>query len=373
MGQGRGTARTGTKPRRGGCGLSALGALSLAALGLLGALAAQRAHAQTGALELAAPLQQPAADPKTLAALGQIQRKVAAPFVLTGMLEAGVGQGSFVADGYARNPYVAWAVSTAPAYYPKPAITLSVFAKLAQELTPPDTDNYRYQPIFYDLQLRARYAPPPIPKLDLASVVELRAYAPTSKVSQYESLLLGAFGRWAFFRSFGPVVLAYGGSFRKNFHRYASPSIDPGGAARAYSRIGGAEDLRGSNVAIAGNNVSFAFLNALFVSWVPRADFSLSLSYGVSQAFTYTRYPRDENTSPNADPGRGRRDTAFGGLEAWYRFDQRFALAGGFFTSANPKTEDNQSFRFPFYDFKSTASNLTLFYVYLTVTEFLGG
>lgn len=346
---------------------------ALVSIWALCALGALKAHAQTGASELAAPQQQAAADPKTLAALGQIQRTGYAPFTLNGMVEAGLGQGTFVADAHARNPYVAWAVTAVPAYYPRPTITLSLFAKLAQELTQPDSDNYRYQPVFYDMQARARYTPPPIPKLDLASIVELRAYAPTSKVSQYESLVLGALGRWAFFRSFGPIVVAYGGSFRKNFHRYTSPSIDAGRSASVYSRLGGAEDLRGSNVAIAGNNVSFAFQNALSLSWVPRGDLSLSLSYGLAHAFTYTRYPRDENTSPHADPGRGRRDTAFGGLEAWYRFDQRFSVAGGFFTSASPKTEDNQSFRFPFYDFKSTASNLTLFYLYLTVTEFLGG
>jgi len=353
------------------CGPRARRACALALA--LGLGCAASARAQTGASELAAPQQQADVDPKTAAALGQMTRSRVAPFTLNGLVEMGVGQGSFVADPDARNPYVAWAVSVVPAYYPKPALTLSAFAKVAQELTRSDVDNYHHQPIFYDMQARVRYAPPPIPRLDVASIVELRAYAPTSTLSRYETLVLGALGRWALFRSFGPLVVAYGGSFRKNFHRYEGPVIDPGHAPRLFSRVGGAEDLRGSSVAIAGNNVSFSLLNALSVSYVPRSNLSFSLSYGLSQAFTYARYPRDALTSPHADPGRGRRDVGFGGAEAWYRFDPRFSLSAGVFTSASPKTEDNQSFRFPFYDFKSTASNLTLFYLAVTVTEFVGG
>ena len=331
------------------------------------------ARAQTGAGELSPPQQQAQADPRTLAALGQIQRKGAAPFTLNGMLETGLGQGTFVADPYARNPYFAWAVSAVPAYYPMPALTLAVYAKLAQELTQSDLDNYHYQPVFYDMQLRCRYTPPTIPVADINSVVELRTYLPTSTISRYETLIMGLMARWAFFRSFGPIVLAYGGSFRTNFHQYQSPVLDPGEDPMIYARLGGADDMRGSNVAIAGNNVSFAIQNALSVSYVPLPNFSLSFSYGLANAWTYKTYPKDDMSSPYADGGRGQRDTAFGGLDLWYRFDQRFSLSGGVFTSASPKTDDNQSYRFPFYDFTSTASNLTTFYLALTVTEFLGG
>jgi hypothetical protein len=289
------------------------------------------------------------------------------------MLESGLGQGTFVADPYARNPYFAWAVSIVPAYYPIPALTLALHAKLAQELTQSDVDTYHYQPVFYDMQARVRYTPPTIPVAEINSVVEVRVYMPTSEVSRYETLILGAMARWAFFRTFGPIVIAYGGSFRKNFHQYQSPVLDAGKDPMIYSRVGGAEDLRGSNTAIAGNNVSYAIQNALSLSYVPLAKLAISLSYGMANAWTYKVYPEDDMTSPYADGGRGQRDTAFGGLDLWYRFDQRFSLSAGVFTSASPKTDDNQSYRFPFYDFTSTASNLTMFYLALTVTEFLGG
>jgi hypothetical protein len=249
-----------------------------------------------------------------------------------------------------------------------------VFAKLAQEVTNSDLDNTRQQPIFYDMQLRARYALGAIPVLDIHSVIEARAYLPTSKVSQYETLVLGALGRVLLTRAFGPIVITYLSVFRKNFHRYESPVIDAPGSGTLYSRAGGNEDLRGSSVAVPGsNNVSYVFQNLLNVSYVPLPDLAISLYYGLANARTYHSYPRDEHSSVHAEAGRGRRDSAFGGLDIWYRFNQRFSLSTGVSTSASPRTEDNKSFRFPFYDFTSTASNLTLFYLALTVTEFLGG
>lgn len=323
--------------------------------------------------ELGAP-QQAAVDPATAAALGQMQNQTLAPFTLNGMLEAGLGQGSFLANRYARNPYFAWAASVVPAYYPRPEVTLSIYAKLGQELTDSDIDNHPYQPIFYDMQLRARYTPPELPVLGINTFVEARAYLPTSRLSLYETLVTGLMARLTFMRSFGPIVLAAGGYFRKNFHRYQSPVVEVSGRVPSlYARAGGVEDLRGSTIAIAGNNVSFATQGWLAISYVPLPALSFSLLYGVSNAWTYRSYPKDERSSVYAKGGRGQRDTAWGGLDIWYRFTRRFSLSAGVFTAANPKTEDNQSFRFPFYDFNATASNLTTFYLNLVVTEYLGG
>ncbi|HTU59441.1 MAG TPA: hypothetical protein VMF89_13420 [Polyangiales bacterium] len=323
--------------------------------------------------ELGAP-QQAAVDPATAAALGQIQAQAPTPFTLNGMLEAGLGQGAFLANRYARNPYFGWGVSVVPAYYPKPEITLSIYAKLSQELTDSDVDNHPYQPIFADMQLRARYVLPEMPVLGINTFTELRAYLPTSRLSQYETMVTALLARLTFIRSFGPIVLAAGGYFRKNFHRYQSPVVEAGGRVPSlYARAGGIEDLRGSAIAIAGNNVSFATQGWLAISYVPLPSFSISLLYGVSNAWTYRSYPKDERSGVYAKAGRGQRDTAWGGLDLWYRFTQRFSMSAGVFTAANPKTEDTQSFRFPFYDFNSTASNLTTFYLNLVVTEYLGG
>jgi hypothetical protein len=343
------------------------------ALGLALLLSSLPAAAQTGSSELGAP-QQAELDATTKAALGQIDRATVAPFTLNAKAEAGVGQGSFVADPYARNPYVAWGASVVPAYYPIAALTLSAFAKLSQEVTNSEVDSERQQVLFSDLQLRCRYITQ-IPVLGVDVVTEARLYFPTSLVSRYETLVIAPLGRISLFHAFGPVVLGYSGMFRKNFHRYASPLLDnEGSTPSAYVRGRRAEDTRGpSQAPIGANNVSFSFSNSVFVSYVPISRLALSLYYGISQAFAYERYPEDARSSPYAQGGRGQRDTGFGGLEVWFRLDKRFSFSAGMSTSASPKTEDNQSFRFPFYDFQSTALNLTTFYLDVTMTEFLGG
>ncbi|HEY3483791.1 MAG TPA: hypothetical protein VGK49_00345, partial [Ilumatobacteraceae bacterium] len=342
--------------------------------GLTLLLSSLRASAQTGSSELAAPQQAAFVDPTTLAALGQIDRKGVAPVTLNGKVETGVGQGSFIADPNVRNPYFAWGASFVPAYYPIPALTLSLFAKISQEITDSEIDTEPQQVLFYDLQVRCRYALGQIPKLGIDVFVEARLYLPTSLVSRYETLVIAPLGRFSLIRGFGPVVLGYSFSFRKNFHLYESPVLRPDGPTPSeYARALGTEDLRGSNVAIAGNNVSFSFSNTFFVSYVPISRLAISMYYGISQAFTYRRYEDDEFTSQYAEAGRGQRDTGFGGLEVWFRLDKRFSFSAGMFTAASPKTENNQSFRFPFYDFHSTALNLTTFYLDVTLTEFLGG
>lgn len=350
--------------------LGAHWALSAICLAIL--LGANAARAQTGSSELIAP-QISSERRHTIAVAPQVKQEEGRqiPFTLSGKLESGVGQGSFLADEYARNPYFAWGVSMVPAYYPIEGLTLSAYIKAAQEVTNSDLDNERQMWVWSDLQLRARYELGTIPVLDVDVNVEGRLYAPTSLVSRHETLALGSLARAAFVRGFGPFFVAYVTGFRKNFHRYTSPIVDE--SQRAYCRHGGAEDLRGNACAVAGNNVSFSFLNSLSVGYSPTPSFSFGLFYGISNAFTYRRYPKDERSSAHAEGGRGQRDTSFAGLDATYRLNERISFSAGLVTIAPPKTEDNRRFRFPFYDFKSEASNLTLFYLDMTVTEFFGG
>jgi hypothetical protein len=342
-------------------------------LGLALLLSSLRASAQTGSGELAAPQQAAFVDPTTLAAMGQIDRKGVAPVTLNGKVETGLGQGSFVANPYARNPYFAWGASFVPAYYPIPALTLSVFAKISQEVTDSELDTEPQQVLFYDMQLRCRYALGQIPKLGIDMFAEARLYLPTSLVSRFETLVIAPLGRFSLIRAFGPVVLGYSFMFRKNLHRKQSPELEnEDSIPSGYLRGVRPEDPRGpSQAPIGGNNVSFSLSNSFFVSYVPISRLSISLYYGISQAFTY-RTEDDQYTSQYAKE-RGQRDTGFGGLDVWFRLDKRFSFSAGMYTGASPKTDDNRSFRFPFYDFHSTALNLTTFYLDVTVTEFLGG
>ena len=263
------------------------------ALGLVVLFSATHALAQTGASELVAPQQRARGEHSTVTGLGvESDREHPAPFTLSAKFESGLGQGSFVADEYARNPYAAWAGSIVPAYYPVRALTLSVFAKLAQELTDSELDSERQQVLLYDVQLRARYALPKTPLLGIDPVIEARMYLPTSLISRYETLALGAQARVVLVRELGRFAVGYLGTFRKNFHRSEVPRLDQDGSPPLFLARSGADEPG----AIGASNVSFSIQNMLFVSYAPLDDLSLTLYYGMAQAFTYKGYPKDERS-----------------------------------------------------------------------------
>lgn len=301
-----------------------------------------------------------------------------APYALTFKLESDVGQGTFVANQYARNAYVGWLASIIPAYRPIEPLTLSLVLRVTQELTDSDSDANAQQLLLDDVIARAGYTTGMIPVVGIETRVIGSLYLPTSLASQYQTLVAGLGVSGLFSKSFfdGHFSLDYLATFRKNFHRYASPalSVEDGEVPSAYSRAGGAEDLAGDLVSVGGaNNVSFLIRNELSATWSPILDkLSFTISYELANSFTYASFEKDELSSPYADDGIGHRDATVGQIVAGYRLDRRFSFAGGIATAATPKSADNQSFRFPFWDFESTADNLTVFFVEATMNEPFG-
>jgi hypothetical protein len=299
----------------------------------------------------------------------------AAPFVFNATLESSVGQGSFVANEYARNAYAAWGLTFLPVYQPIDGFRLSLLVSVAQELTDSDSDGARQQLLLSDTQLRASYRLLTIPVAEVGVTVEGRLYVPTSLSSQFETLALGTQARLRLSRSFGDFDLRFMTAFRKNFHSYESPVLeleDSPAPPPIHVRAGGSEDLTGSAASVGGNNVSYSFFNELYAAYNATEALSFGISYGITTSFTYASFERDELSSRYATDGRGQRDLAIASLFVGYELDERFSFSGGITTSASPKSADNQSFRFPFYDFESTADNLTLFYIDATVTEPFG-
>jgi hypothetical protein len=291
-------------------------------------------------------------------------------------LESMVGQGTFVADEYARNEQVGWGASVAPGYRPVDDLLLSAFAKVTQEVTDSDGDALRQQLQLLDVQLRSDYTLGTIPVLEVRVATGLWLALPTSRVSQFETLMLGTTARLVMGRRLGEhFSLDYLGTFRKNFHEYESPVLDSGTASTTppvFIREGGAEDLPGTLVAVGTNNVSFSIYNLLALSWLPNKRWMLAIAYGMTNAFTYASFEKDALSSPYAQSGRGQRDATVGVIELGYQLDKRFMFSAGVQTVSMPKTEDNQSFRFPFYDFESEAQNQTSFYIDVTLNEAIG-
>jgi hypothetical protein len=242
-------------------------------------------------------------------------------------------------------------------------------------VTDSDVDTQRQQLQLLDANLRADYAFGTIPVAEIQTGVGLWLYLPTSDVSQFETLMLGAALRLTLNRKLGEhFALDFIGTFRKNFHEYESPVLDASASSPppVFIRRGGPEDLPGTLVAIGANNVSHYFYNIGWVTWMPIEHMAVILAYGMTNSFTYpTR--RDSLSSMYAVGGAGQRDSAVGVIEVAYELNKRFGLGAGITTLSAPKSEDNQSFRFPFYDFEGTARNFTLFFIDMTISEPLGG
>jgi hypothetical protein len=87
-------------------------------------------------------------------------------------------------------------------------------------------------------------------------------------------------------------------------------------------------------------------------------DLSLSTSFLFANAFAYDTYAEeDELTGEYAKPGKTQFDVTVASASLSYKVIKHFSVATGVSTMQTPKTADNKSFRFPFYD--ASANNYT--------------
>jgi hypothetical protein len=157
----------------------------------------------------------------------------------------------------------------------------------------------------------------------------------------------------------GHVSLAYSFGFIKNLHRFTNATVSQGDFP-TLARPSGPE-LAGSEILTSTANVSFAFRNMLAANVKFNDRWSASLTWLLFNNFRYYDAPADEFTSIYAKSGRGRSDSQWGIAAVTYGLDAEslWTLSAQAFTVAPPFSADNQTYRFPFYDFRSTADNYT--------------
>lgn len=184
---------------------------------------------------------------------------------------------------------------------------------------------------------------------------------PTSAMSQTASRLLTATTTATLSkRLFGgdvTVTLIGGGS--KLFHKYKSPRVDLDqvGEENALFRQGESEDLGSDLVAIGGLNPSWALTGGLNTRFSLVKNLSASVSYSLSKYWTYRIDNDDEFQSQYARTGRGQQDVSTASLSLAYKINDYLDVSGGLRTKQQPKTADNESFRFPFWNTQGAAAN----------------
>jgi hypothetical protein len=307
------------------------------------------------------------------------------PSGLSLSLGAGMNFGSATFDvgaGYERNPMVGWSLSISPAYSVPDSTRISASASINQELTQADGDDAPHTLLFDDISLnvgRPLYKFENGPRLSGS----LSASIPLSTASRVDTLITSLGAGISAGQQFGKFGLNLGTSFRKNFHRYTHPTRNPNtgrnlvtrdglvvsDVVTGFARPGGPEMAGDTYFDGETNNSSMSLGGSIGASYSPIEKLGLGISYRIGTSWTYDSYALDENSSPYATDGRGRRDSQTGTLTANYRALDNLSFGVGMVTAGGFWSADNKTYRFPFYAFEGAESNLTSFFVNLTYTE----
>jgi hypothetical protein len=293
------------------------------------------------------------------------------------IFEQSVGAGTFIAHDYERRPLYAatltffprWNISEHALLLGRLDISKEFISNASSETT------QNRETTLADAQLIFIYdgfyaVPSSVPVIGgLSFGAELDLLFPTSKQSQFRSLILGVRPIGYFSWPIGPVTLSYQFRFTKNFNRYTSPVVHASDTAPvAVARMRGAEELGADLIALGGNNVEYVIGNRLTAEWELGKTFGferlvrITADYLLTNAWTYRSYPSDELRADDAVAGRGQRDLAAATFAVEVGVIQHLNLALGVVSYQPPQTSDNKGFRAPFFNFWDLANNYTTIY-----------
>lgn len=346
--------------------------VALAAEGGAGSAAAPEASASAPAAPGAAS--SPAAT-ATTAAAPAVEAKAdedKGGFSLGLDLDHSVGLGTFVNSTYYS--LLVGSLVASPSYtFKLGPVKLAVSAKesFSWEYTLPDNDNGRR---YSWTDPRLGLAAPGLfkePFTGIAFTPNLGATIPLSLESQFASTITTVSAGLGLSRSLWKFDLGYkiGGS--RGFH---------GNAAKVPSKELGKSDDLGQLVFVcrtdekycgsAGLNTAWSLSNGLSLGFSPIEPLAFEAGYTIVNAWKYastdvvdeyTPKALDSNGNSVARAGMGRSDKVVASVGATWAFNDRLSASLGVGTEGPAKTNNNKSFRFPFFDFVSSADNLTAF------------
>jgi hypothetical protein len=247
---------------------------------------------------------------------------------------------------------------------------------LVQWLTAGGGRNDAYEVRWQDLGLEAGYKGYTFESIGVNIAPSLGLTFPTSQISRFTSLVLGtSLGVGISKTFFDKLNLSLGLSGGKDFHRFTSPVFDAEkfeseeelrdglNPESVVYRSGGSEDLGRGLVAVDGLNTEWSFSGSLSASIPVWDKLRLSAFYALSTFWSYAINADDEMTPDieGINTGRGVAQVTRTGLTLSYPVTVadklNLGFSAGLSTGQFPKTSDNKSFRFPFWNFQGAASN----------------
>lgn len=214
-----------------------------------------------------------------------------------------------------------------------------------------------YEFRLHDVSLSAGWKGYNIEAIDTNISLSYGMSLPTSVYSRASNLILGNSLSLGVSRTFfEKLTLSYGLSGGWTPHTTSSPTVD-----RKIAQIFREDDIVGNEVQVVGGvSTEFSLSNSLSASFPIWDKLSGSVSYAYSR---YWSHYRDVDEEFNADfdglqtGGRNTGDGVSGSASLSYPLGSYLSVSAGISTSQQPKTSDNKSFRFPWWNFSGAAAN----------------
>lgn len=285
------------------------------------------------------------------------------------ILDSSLGIGTFIKDEYKDNPSFAQSISLRPKYTFYDDMFVQLRWDMAYEYTEIDNETgRRFEP--YDPIITIS---DPMVYTEKNSNLKFAGFfrftLPVSYVSRFSNRYTTLAGNVSVARDFLADSLSFQYDFRytKSFNKYTTKTVDNSDSSD-YKMIRmrrGAEELSGG-ISTGSMNESFNFINNLYLGYAINDMFTCSINMMFINRFDY---PIDvDDKSVDLAIERGRADQTWGTIALDINIHKNIILGLGVTSLQSAKTADNESFRFPFYDFNTTADNLTSLYFDIIAT-----
>ena len=178
------------------------------------------------------------------------------------------------------------------------------------------------------------------------------------------SLSAGASISKSFFESLA-LSFSLGGS--RTFHQYTSPIIDEEEVqddeftSRLF-RPDGTEDIGGGRFAHSSINNQWGLSTGVGAMVMFSPKIMMMAQYSINNSWTYDVVDRDDEFSSEYQcENRCASQMSMGMIMLNYTLSENLMVMGGVTTTQRPKTADNKTFNFPFYNFDRPAANNSMF------------
>ncbi|RAL20967.1 hypothetical protein DL240_14955 [Lujinxingia litoralis] len=231
----------------------------------------------------------------------------------------------------------------------------------SQGLTPNNGMNGPYETRLGDLGLSAGWKGWSFDAIGVSLRPSLSISLPTSRTSQVATMLLSSsLGLSASKTFFKRLTIGASLSGSRTFHRYTSPviEIDDIGEENAIYRYDGSEAVAPGLFAVGGINTPYSLGTGLSASMSFPNKLSASVSYNLRTSWAYRVNESDEFSSQYECRGLGcAGQGASGSISLGYPVTDWLSASLSASTFGGPRTPDQKSFVFPFWNFNGAATN----------------